>query len=566
MNKSEDEDNDNNKYENEEEKSQEDEDEEDTRDILQAYKNKNIYNKEDEEGTVYKKPDQRKVIDKYFKPLIKEENKSSNIRVEKPKIDDNPLNEILNEKLNELNKEIDKFKKENEKVGKLKSEYDRLTKKINREIEDFNKRKEIETNEFEQYKAEEIKKIEKERKAHIKNSKQLQNMPNRKEREEIESLKEQVVKLQEEMKSKDQRNKLALDRVRKQLEESTKRNEELQKELRMMEELRVKNMSTTRDKSKPKTQNVNPIKPAATSNMMPINKNPPKKSKTDLNLSDDDYKPILNTGSAKNIILIDSRSKDISEYNNEDNSSDEEIVLKKNTNINKTSFQSQPVEVKKDVKMTKPPIPENKSNKPQIQPIEVKKKPEQNKKEEEEVYEMVFPEKYHGKAAKNSRLITQEILEDGKIIKLFENMKREITFPSNAVKEIFEDGYQITYLTNNDIKQVYPDKREIYLFHKENTLQFKFPDGVQVYKFATNQLEKHFPDGTKQVIYPDGILRYVYSDGQEEIFFPDGTLQRKTLDGEICNEYPDGIKVKIINSGYDLPRRGSIERISRRSS
>lgn len=40
-------------------------------------------------------------------------------------------------------------------------------------------------------------------------------MPNRKEREEIEGYKQQIKKLTDEMKMKDQRNKLTLERAKK---------------------------------------------------------------------------------------------------------------------------------------------------------------------------------------------------------------------------------------------------------------------------------------------------------------------------------------------------------------
>ena len=52
----------------------------------------------------------------------------------------------------------------------------------------------------------------------------MRDFPSKKEREEIDNLKEQMMKLQEESKSKDQRNKLAIDRLKRQLEESNKRD------------------------------------------------------------------------------------------------------------------------------------------------------------------------------------------------------------------------------------------------------------------------------------------------------------------------------------------------------
>ena len=124
-------------------------------------------------------------------------------------------------------------------------------------------------------------------------------------------------------------------------------------------------------------------------------------------------------------------------------------------------------------------------------------------------------------------------------------MKKVVRFPSGVVKELFEDGYQVTYFNNQDIKQVYPDKKEVYLFAENKTLQFKFPDGLHVFKFEGGLLEKHYPDGTKVVNYTDGRVRNVYPDGYEETFFPDGSLQKIDKNGLVTFDYEDGLKVKI---------------------
>jgi hypothetical protein len=73
-------------------------------------------------------------------------------------------------------------------------------------------------------------------------------------------------------------------------------------------------------------------------------------------------------------------------------------------------------------------------------------------------YDMSYPEAYHGKSQKLVKLLKQEISNDGKILKFYENNKKEVIFQSGLRKEIHEDGYTIVWFTNNDIKQV------IYLF------------------------------------------------------------------------------------------------------
>lgn len=226
---------------------------------------------------------QSKIINKYFKPFIKEnETAQNNSNLNKDNLpnlkkfqnatinnanqdsfnnnnnnnnNNSKINEILNEKIAELNKEIEKLKKENEKVAKLKSEYDRLNKKITREMEEFQIKKDKEQEEFKIWKEEEIKKIEKDRKVYLRNTKLLQNMPNKKEREEMENLKEQNLKLQEEMKAKDQRNKLAMERLKKQLEEANKKNDDLNKEIKFMEEMRLKSLNSQKEKKEVANKN-----------------------------------------------------------------------------------------------------------------------------------------------------------------------------------------------------------------------------------------------------------------------------------------------------------------------
>ena len=147
--------------------------------------------------------------------------------------------------------------------------------------------------------------------------------------------------------------------------------------------------------------------------------------------------------------------------------------------------------------------------------------------------------------ANKSRLIKEEKTIDRKIIREYLNRK-EIIFPNIGLgKEIYEDGYQISYSKNKDIKQLYPDEKEVYLFAENHTVATKFPNGLKVCKFANGQIEKSFPDGTKNVNYADGTVRNVYSDGVEEIFFNDGSLQKVDKNGIITVEYTDGIQDTI---------------------
>ena len=147
----------------------------------------------------------------------------------------NEINALVEEKIDELNKYVERLKKENAKVNELKGEYERLRKKLNYEKEEFNKKKDDVRAEFERKKEEELKKIEKEKKILLKNTNLLQNFPSKKVRDEIDGLKEQILKLQEEIKAKEQRNTLTLTRLKKQLNDAMTQNETLKQEIKVYE-------------------------------------------------------------------------------------------------------------------------------------------------------------------------------------------------------------------------------------------------------------------------------------------------------------------------------------------
>ena len=67
------------------------------------------------------------------------------------------IKDLVNEKITELNKIIEKLKKDNIKVIDLKKEYERLSKKYKSEVEEYNKKRENDRIEFEKMKEEEKK-------------------------------------------------------------------------------------------------------------------------------------------------------------------------------------------------------------------------------------------------------------------------------------------------------------------------------------------------------------------------------------------------------------------------
>ena len=113
---------------------------------------------------------------------------------------------------------------------KMQGELETRTREFRREQKEYERRKADEWEEFEAYREAESKKMTKERRVHDRQTKAMQSMPNRKERDELDKLKKEMDSLTEEMKKREQRNKLATERVRRQLEEAQRENSELEEE------------------------------------------------------------------------------------------------------------------------------------------------------------------------------------------------------------------------------------------------------------------------------------------------------------------------------------------------
>jgi len=88
---------------------------------------------------------------------------------------------------------------------------------------------------------------------------------------------------------------------------------------------------------------------------------------------------------------------------------------------------------------------------------------------------------------------------------------------------------------------VFPSHEKIvYFFAKVGTTQTTFSNGVQVFRFANNQVEKHFTDGSKEIRFPDGTVKCLFPSGEEESVFPDGTIQKLERSGLQLIEYSNG--------------------------
>ena len=121
--------------------------------------------------------------------------------------------QIIEEKIKELNLETHKFKKERDKIYKLKTEYEKLHEKLLKDINNFNEKKE----KFEKYRLDEINKLKEEKKnielqskiiTNIKMENQSLNLSNKNDKEIINNLKNYIHHLKSVIKKKDEEIKL----------------------------------------------------------------------------------------------------------------------------------------------------------------------------------------------------------------------------------------------------------------------------------------------------------------------------------------------------------------------
>jgi len=420
---------------------------------------------------------------------------------------------LNNGKNDEIQQGFPNLKAEKENVEKLKQEYESLLQALNQEIENFFIEKDREIKEFEKWKEEEIRKIQKEKKLNdlklIPPGKVNNNIiHSKRDKEEIECLKNIIAKMQEEFKIKEINNRQTIEKMKKKLEESNSKILSLNK---IIEELTNKNnieRSYSSNLIKLNNSNNNNTRKAINSinslnkniiyynenkinnnvnnfslNFSPSMKTIVKKNKeeTSGNKINKSLNMQLNNNnlSGNNIIKITSNNKNSSNSNfkqkyntqkiyqdlnrafikrNMNNRGSREIkdLVFTNSNINSTNKNNKSLELTKKFSFELDRIKTNSTgnnNSDSNNKILSEGNIIENSNDDG-IYDLVFLEKYHPKNDLQYNVVRHDNFPDGKIVKFYDNNKREVIFPSGVKKEIFGDGYQIIYFNNGDIKQV----------------------------------------------------------------------------------------------------------------
>jgi len=349
----------------------------------------------------------------------------------------------VQEKLKELDNEISILKQEQETIRKQKEEYDALFEMLQEEMESFYKQRDYDIKQFEKEKEEHEKDIAKQKQELEYQAKVL----NKKDKEEIVNLKRQIAKLKEELKAKDESRKSLFNKMKKEMEEVVKKNSELQKKIKQLVS-QNKGIRENKSQSRMKTPDAKVLR--MDGSIKSEREGPRKSIKKQI-----DKSPLKNCNS----LLVNAKQNTKPKEDNND------IMASKIRSLDLTN--------KSDILNSSHKIEDN------------------------AIYDMVFPDKYH---IKNVKVLSTSTSQDGKTTRIFSNGKVEVIFANGVKKETFPDSYAIVYFNNKDIKQTYPDGRVVYYFAEARTTQTTFPDGVQAFKFPNKQLEKHYPDGRKEIM------------------------------------------------------------------
>ncbi|XP_054642296.1 centromere protein J-like [Dunckerocampus dactyliophorus] len=113
--------------------------------------------------------------------------------------------------------EFEHFQKKNAALAKLRQEDETIQKNLRMECEAFEKQRAEHLAHFEDYKKEETRKLQRERKLFEKHATAVRAMP-RKERREIHTLQEQLSSLREELRKKESRWSCRHTRLRQQID------------------------------------------------------------------------------------------------------------------------------------------------------------------------------------------------------------------------------------------------------------------------------------------------------------------------------------------------------------
>lgn len=115
----------------------------------------------------------------------------------------------------------------------------------------------------------------------------------------------------------------------------------------------------------------------------------------------------------------------------------------------------------------------------------------------------------------NSKLIKEKSV---KVVKKSEGFKgndkekQEFLYSNGTKRVVYSNGYSVVYYGNKDVKEDFPDGRQVYFFAAQDIVQTVYPGGLKEVRFKSGQEEVFYPNGVREVRFPDGSVKVVCAD------------------------------------------------------
>ncbi|KAK5920546.1 hypothetical protein CgunFtcFv8_024343 [Champsocephalus gunnari] len=447
----------------------------------------------------------------------------------------------LRERLVELEIEIERFKKENAALAKLRQENEKNQEDLRKERVAFEQLKAEELAKLEESRKEENRKLQKDRKLFETHASAARAIPDKKEREEIQALKQQLSSLQEELSGRESRWTSTSSRLRQTIDSLNQEKSALKDEILMLEKLRLSAWKKTSVSAEEKEKEARDAPKMFESNVPSVTKG--VKFALPLDSRRSSCAAAIRRGSRDTQGATAAMKSSLRRPSGCGPSSSSSWLP-----VRKTEERSTPASSSED---TSPHQESSSSSSP------VRDVTKQSLPQEPECSEANEPES-------DQQVITYP---DGKTETVLAGGDRLFVFPNGTKKEVSADGLtvKVTFF-NGDTKEVTADQKVIYYYAEAQTTHITYPDGIEVLHFPKNQTEKLFPDGRKEITFPDQTVKNLFPNGREESVLTDGTVIQVNSDGtkEILfntgqkeihtadykrREYPDGTVKTVFTDG-----------------
>ena len=144
--------------------------------------------------------------------------------------------QLIDKKMEELQNELNLYKTEILKLKQHNSEIEKKERELENDRQEFEKFKEEEIRRIKELKKEEVRKMQRDKQIALRNQKLAENKPTKKEKEEIESLRQEIKHLEDESAAKDKKQKIISEKQKKKMEEQIEEINEFKTKIERLEQ------------------------------------------------------------------------------------------------------------------------------------------------------------------------------------------------------------------------------------------------------------------------------------------------------------------------------------------